>query len=357
MCDVLFVCRNGLSLHPTLHTIRNVQSVSSPLRFHVFYDRQPRPPPPDNVSVAFYDTSEARLWSRLSPTAWSWHQQFRERFAKAHSYAAVKLFCVELLPASVERVVIMDTDVVPLVDVAGLMGWYAAVAGSDANVVVAYAQESVHFYEAVLRKGSPRKTRGLGFNGGVAVHDLARLRAAPGRRYYAALRELLKPATASQLVYETYLYPTSHALYAFAVFCGDQTVLTVADAAFPAFSDLVALVPCEWNFLMNLQPYEAPSRAALQARRAPLPGDETCREPPKILHFNNPFASAKYVASARVQRVEPALAHYVRRRLARACPLLEQTYGVGMTGRMCNTTFLLTRAPRRPPEDPKRRDT
>ena len=159
MCDVLFVCRNGLSLDPTLHTIRNVQSVSSPLRFHVFYDRQPRPPPPDNVSVAFYDTSEARLWSRLSPTAWSWHQQFRRHFAKAHSYAAVKLFCVELLPTSVERVVIMDTDVVPLVDVAELMGWYAAVAGSDANVVVAYAQESVHFYEAVLRKGSPRKTR------------------------------------------------------------------------------------------------------------------------------------------------------------------------------------------------------
>ena len=102
-------------------------------------------------------------------------------------------------------------------------------------------------------------------------------------------------------------------------------------------------------------------RGAVQGRApsAPraLPSDETCREPPKILHFNNPFASAKYVASARVQRVEPALAHYVRRRLARACPLLEQTYGVGMTGRMCNTTFLLTRAPRAPPEDPKRRDT
>lgn len=73
-----------------------------------------------------------------------------------------------------------------------------------------------------------------------------------------------------------------------------------------------------------------------------------------MLHFNNVYASAKYVASARVQRVEPALAHYVRRRLARACPLFERTYGAGMTGRMCNTTFLLTRARRRPPEDPKR---
>ena len=59
-------------------------------------------------------------------------------------------------------------------------------------------------------------------------------------------------------------------------------------------------------------------------------------------------------ASARVQEVAPALEHYLRRRLAHTCPLLRRMYGRGMTDRMCNATFLLTHAPRRPPRDQKK---
>lgn len=380
--DVLLVARGGTALATTRQTIRNVadRAPCERVRFHVFFDTQRSLFDPGGLNVSFYDTDDETLARTFSPLARKWHGEFRKH-RHAQTFTAVKLFAVELLPSYVEDVVIMDADVVPLTSVAGLLAQVrlrSAAAGS--MVAFAYAAESQPFYRWVFGAaggaglgGGPGVTRGFGFNGGVAVQRLGRLRSGPSRgAYYGVLERLLgrKRAIAGAVRpprwYQTKLAPRKTYRFALSMLFGDQTVLSIADVLMPdEMKRLFILLPCEWNVQICLyyyvamangvapmpQPCGLPSawrpRATASpeaARKGPcLPFvDQTCRAPPRLLHMNT--GPAKFVAAAESRReFERSLSTFVGRKYARECRVVRKLYPY-MHARLCNVSWLLSAA-------------
>ena len=224
--------------------------------------------------VRVHESSDATLLARLSPLgrAYLRHPLLR---GKAHLYTAPKLFAYELLPRSVDRAIMLDFDQLvlrPLCELHDAFGSALARPGREL-VVVGYAHEQQNEY--AIRHGI---SHGATSNGGVAVHELRRMRVQGG---YA---ELLRKALATGL---GELGPDAG--------LGDQSVLTLAAARWPAeWASLAETLPCEWNWQACLFWYYRVLHHPmyLHLRRAPKPGGlnasaaRQCARPPKILHVN-----------------------------------------------------------------------
>ena len=124
-----------------------------------------------------------------------------------------------ILPKTVERAVVLDTDVLPLRSLDGLAAEFALMRASGA--VIGLVREQSSFYDSGQRMppGIP------GFNGGVQLHDVARLRR-------ASAWGLILDALQAGLLYNRIGW---HA---------DQHIYTGAASLFP---HLFHTVGCQWN--------------------------------------------------------------------------------------------------------------
>lgn len=245
----------------------------------------------------------------------------RAQMSKAYTYAAPKLFLNELLP-NVDQALLLDTDIIVLADVCELTDGFAAVTARPENPLMAlgYALEQQGEYRWVVQWSSPDDasprvdSQGLGFNGGVAVHRLDRLRGVARAQYYNVLGQMLKPAQphpscapncCSRRLIRCAVGSSGRAgkdqrfREMLAYMLGDQTVLTVASATHPgAMRQLMSPLPCEWNWQACFDEYARQSQCfndqkfvksrACFHRRLTAQRDFTCRKPPALLHFNCP---------------------------------------------------------------------
>ena len=121
--------------------------------------------------------------------------------SKASTYLVPKLFINELLSFSVQQVLILDTDVVPLADVCELYDGFAVSTSRTEEPLLAlgYALEQQGAYRWMVNWSSPYPDalgpvdESRGFNGGVGLQRLDRLRGGAARdAYYGVLAGLIQ---------------------------------------------------------------------------------------------------------------------------------------------------------------------
>jgi hypothetical protein len=224
----------------------------------------------------------------------------QQRYSRAQLYTAPKLFLYNLLQPFVEQCLVLDNDLLALGDACALADYATARFASARSAGLMYAREQMSHHERFLRAGlygsKPPATDAalFGFNGGVAVHQLARLR--QDSSYSQLLSAVREEVTA--LPEETRaavkLDPVD-----------DQTALTLAAGWREArTAALILPLPCEWNWQMSLWWYTMTSHA-----KPVHQADSTCYEPPRLLHAN---AYGKPVVRALHRRREVSTATHLR---------------------------------------------
>ena len=340
--DIAYVARGKATISPLLEAMMRVSNwTATParLRFHVLAGagcledlaRVPLhtwcervAPSLDCERIHVIDATPATLKKQMSSLAARWLENLDFR-GKASTYLVPKLFINELLSFSVQQVLILDTDVVLLADVCELYDGFA-VSSSRAEeplLALGYALEQQGAYRWMVNWSSPYPDalgpvdESRGFNGGVGLQRLDRLRGGAARdAYYGVLAGLIqtpreyygfKMETCKGWPPFTLLYcalhrpKEPHAIgrkrFAAAIGLGDQTVLSVAVAAQPrVMRRLISPLPCEWNWQTCIAEYAklsdcsaAASSLGSDSSRCTLAfRDDTCQTPPKLLHFNCP---------------------------------------------------------------------
>ena len=340
--DIAYVARGRATISPLLEAMMRVSNwTATParLRFHLLAGtdcmrdlaRVPLHTWCERVAPSLHckrihviDATQAALKQRMSSLAVRWLEN-PDFGGKASMYLVPKLFINELLSLSVQQVLILDTDVVFLADVCELYDGFAVSTSraEDPLLALGYALEQQGAYRWIVNWSSPHPDtlgqvdESRGFNGGVGLQRLDRLRrgAARGayygvlagllqtpREYYGFKMETCKGQPPHSLLYCALTTPREpHAIgrkrFAAAVGLGDQTVLAIAVAAQPqVMRRLIRPLPCEWNWQTCIAEYarlsdclaagssvvDASSRCKLAFR------DDTCQTPPKLLHFNCP---------------------------------------------------------------------
>lgn len=316
-----------------------------------------------NATVAALDAAlgdEGRRWLHLPPPPPSALPAAQD--GKDRLYTAPKLFMHELLPPFVEQCLVLDCDVLALGDACALADAAAGRFASSRRAALIYAHEQATHYERFDQAGlfgrpRPREPPGatrtaFGFNGGVAVLQLARLRTEP--RYPALLAAVREAATALPAETATHLADTRLGRGVYPL--DDQTALTLAAGWHGAeMAALLLPLPCEWNWQVSLGWY-----TKLVKGRPIHTTDGTCYEPPALLHAN---AMLKPVVRALHRRRAPsadgsegetrlsretlvdALGRYFAGRVEAGRCARASLAIPSIRSRFCNATFLLQRAP------------
>ncbi|XP_049980299.1 xylosyl- and glucuronyltransferase LARGE2 isoform X5 [Alexandromys fortis] len=191
------------------------------------------------VTIRFYDAEELKPWISWIPN-------------KHYSglYGLMKLVLPSILPLSLARVVVLDTDVTFSSDIAEL--WALFVHFSDKQVIGLVENQSDWYLGNLWKNHKPWPALGRGFNTGVILLQLDRLRQSGWEQMWKlmAKRELLT------------LQATSLA---------DQDVFNAVIKEHP---ELVHPLPCVWN--VQLSDHTLAERCYLEA--ADL----------KVIHWNSP---------------------------------------------------------------------
>eukprot|EP00966_Prymnesium_polylepis_P180464 4179201-Prymnesium_polylepis.1 len=203
-----------------------------------------------------------------------------------------------------------------------------------------------------------------GYNGGVGFQLLARMRGRPGVAYHSALADVL--AFSSKAVQVCMgRRPVTCPVYVCGLWgLGDQTVISLAAhiAAAERWQQMVAAIPCEWNWQTSLAYYmpgalheqgEACVRLVYTQMYA---ADNTCRRRPRLLHFNHPpglkFALRHRLmlldrTATTLKQNEKELAHALQKAYRQAgqardaCYWADRNTGSTIASRACNVHFLL----------------
>ena len=340
--DIAYVARGRATMSPLLEAMMRVSNwTATParLRFHVLAGtdcmkelaRVPLHTWCERIAPSLHcdrihviDATKAALKQRMSSLAVRWLEN-PDFGGKASKYLVPKLFINELLSFSVQQVLILDTDMVLLADVCELYDGFAVSASraEDPLLSLGYALEQQGAYRWMVNWSSPHPDAlgqvddSRGFNGGVGLQRLDRLRggAARGayygvlegllqtpREYYGFKMEACKGNPPHSLLYCALHRPREpHAIgrrrFAAAIALGDQTVLAIAVAAQPkVMRRLIRPLPCEWNWQTCIAEYArlsdclavGSSLVAASSRCKLAFRDDTCQTPPKLLHFNCP---------------------------------------------------------------------
>ena len=157
MVHVAFVCRGAAVSRATLRAAADVvRKARCPIHVHLLVDDQAADVAATlaaalgDGAVTTHNTSDAALASQLSAEGRAWLRIFRH--TKAGSFTVPKLFAFELLPLSVGRVVILDSDIFTVGDVCELDALAAAKLDTPAqpDAVLAYAHEQANEYRYEL---------------------------------------------------------------------------------------------------------------------------------------------------------------------------------------------------------------
>ena len=337
--DIAYVARGSATISPLLEAMMRVSNwtvTPARLRFHVLAGvdcmrdlaRVPLHTWCGRIAPSLHcerihviDATKAALQQRMSSLAVRWleNPDFR---GKSAMYLVPKLFINELLSFSVQQVLILDTDVVPLADVCELYDGFAVAAtrAQDPLLALGYALEQQGAYRWMVNWSSPypdalgQVDGSRGFNGGVGLQRLDRLRGGAARdayygvlagllqtprEYYGFKMQMCKGRPPHSLLYcALHNDREPHAIgrkrFAAAIGLGDQTVLAIAVAAQPqVMRRLIQPLRCEWNWQTCIAEYARMSECLTAGSSCTLPGrmqarDDTCQTPPKLLHFNCP---------------------------------------------------------------------
>lgn len=191
------------------------------------------------VLISFYDTDKARPFIDWIPNR---HY--------SGIYGLMKLTLTEILPESLDKIIVLDTDVFFLANIAEL--WSQFHNHSEKQAIGLVENQSKWYLGSLFRNYKPWPALGRGFNTGVILLDLRKLR-------------LLKWAHLWRLTAEKELMNLLHTHLA------DQDIINAVIKENPF---LVHKLPCEWNiqFSDNTQSEECY-------------GDVTDL---KIIHWNSP---------------------------------------------------------------------
>ena len=267
-----------------------------------------------------------------------------------HYYTAPKLFLFELLPSFITRAVVLDADLLVLRPICKLADDFGAriLQPGKEHTAFGYAFESQNEYNhsdanphaAVVGDLVHNRTA----NGGVAVHELVRMRSST--HYHNLLQQVfnLDFDDRSLGLGKRQMLRT-----------GDQDVLALSASLFPAEFDQVRdTLPCEWNWQLCVLFYAF----ALDGG-----GDNTCQQPPAAVHFN----CGNEVKQAGIELLqllhEDTKLKAVASNEARSCPCTAMElrlqrafvrngqlvgncrnasiYFPGIESRACNSTYLL----------------
>ena len=184
---------------------------------------------------------------------------------------AAKLFLFQVMPEFVHRALVIDSDIVVLHPVCQLtdhFGEQIKQPGKD-NVVISYAHEQQNTYQT----GS--KNYSTTVNGGVAVHELVRMRSQG--HYRKVLQELMEIGLPMAQSDST----------------ADQSIFVEIAQRYPSqWAQLHEELPCEWNWQLCLYWYTKDTGAGGR--------DVSCPQPPKILHT---LCTAKDVGKRLAERI------------------------------------------------------
>lgn len=281
---------------------------------------------------------------------------------KVSQYTVIKLFMHRLL--SLDRVLVLDSDVLVMADMCELWDWFTQQLTARPAVVAAYAfeqQNEYRFLDVAMGpyRRLPNKTpsHAQGYNGGVGLLALNRMRSQPS--FERALDGVLRFAEVVKLERCHRAFASMHTcvhIECGLISLGDQTILTLAARLEPRWDELVAPIPCDWNWQMSLA-YYTPSYQSLAPASCRdrlnllIKVDSMCPTPPRLLHLNHP-AKLK----SQLQRTLKMLgrdAEQLSHNRAALSSLLKRTYAARMcrnadywlnlSHRACNATFLLTR--------------
>ena len=125
-----------------------------------------------SAAVTVHNTTDAELVKKVGEDGRKMFYHKRIRPGMPRLATAAKLFLFQAMPAFVQRVLVLDSDIVVLQPVCQLtdhFGEQIRQPGKD-NVVISYAREQQNTYA----EGS--KNYSTAVNGGVAVHELVRMR-------------------------------------------------------------------------------------------------------------------------------------------------------------------------------------
>ena len=235
---------------------------------------------------------------------------------------AAKLFLFQVMPEFVHRALVIDSDTVVLHPVCQLtdhFGEQIQQPGRE-NVVISYAHEQQNTYQQSSKNYSTT------VNGGVAVHELVRMRTQG--HYRKILQELMAiglPMAQSD-------------------FLADQSIYVEIAQRYPSqWAQLHEELPCEWNWQLCLFWYAKSKKG--------VGSDVSCPRPPKILHT---LCTAKDVGYRLVGRIlEPngcdcrdmlaMLQEHIRDKqtgMGKDCARVGHTYPA-LRGRHCEPKFLL----------------
>ena len=295
------------------------------------------------AAFTIHNVTDAAMSAVLSPLGRAYVSRFRRStFAvKTSLYAVCKLFMMELLP-SVEQVLILDSDLMVISDIGHLWALFGRMTDNSRTVAMSYAAEQQNLY-----RQSAWHEAGNGYNGGVGVQHLGRLR--QSATYRRMLERLVDSIGASTV--ERVLGPNATGWPVWEL--GDQTVWTAMMAIDPPLMEtLMQPLPCEWNFQLCMWHFLSDGGGATlpkpktKSAIADFRHDGTCHRSPKILHGNcHPWkeflrsldlSQTRCAAVVNSIRLHQHIAQFHRRN----CLAADSTVR-GLSSRYCKASFLM----------------
>ena len=293
------------------------------------------------LRVSLVNSSDATLEARLPPLGLAVlrHTALQN---KPHMYTAPKLFLHALLPAEVQRVLVLDTDLLVLDDLCDAWDAFARRCAAEPSTLLGYAREQQPGYRQITAN------RTQGYNGGVGLQNLQALRASTANSAEWA-RALTSVLDSKLLRRGGPLAGDSSGAASWTA--GDQDLLVIMEMLAPSarvWGTWMWPLPCEWNWQLCY------SIIAVDGNRGHAAGvDDTCAQPPRLLHFNCLRAFKDLVKKERLALASDANAtahnaNLVRRALrsghpARTCRTAARRLP-SVQARHCNVTYLFERS-------------
>lgn len=163
-----------------------------------------------------------------------------------------------LLPRHMQHVLVIDSDTVPLKPLETLLDEIPKMRSQGA--LVGLVPEQSRFYRGGQQFQMAPGV--IGYNGGVQLHDLARMRNSP------AWDAVLDATQAGLLVYKI-------------GYSGDQNLYNVMVSLFP---HMFHTLGCEWN--RQLGSWAMGSKVSVKQQLQDDPDIHACKQPCALLHFN-----------------------------------------------------------------------
>lgn len=293
------------------------------------------------LRVSPVNASDTTLEARLPPLGLAMlrHSALQN---KPRMYTAPKLFLHALLPADVQRVLVLDTDLLVLDDLCDAWDAFARRCAAEPRTLLGYAREQQPGYRQLTAN------RTQGYNGGVGLQNLQALRAStPTSAEWA--RGLASALDSKLLRRGGPLAGDSSGAASWT--SGDQDLLVLMEMLAPSahvWDTWMWPLPCEWNWQLCY------SIIAAEGNRGHAAGvDDTCTQPPRLLHFNCLRAFKDLVKKERLELASDtnATTHnaiLVRRALrsahpARTCRAAARRLP-SVQARHCNVTYLFERS-------------